>query len=128
MESARRPMMSWIDIAASMTELRAAREKAIEQDAIDGLVPHCDRCNKPMARRIQRATGTSFSGCSGFPKCRTGKSIDVISASYSTSRFRRGEWRSSVFGRIAEVCTSREVQVGAEIDYASREENAGTLQ
>jgi ssDNA-binding Zn-finger/Zn-ribbon topoisomerase 1 len=33
------------------------------------------RCNLPMVRRIQKATGQLFFGCSQFPKCRFTKYV-----------------------------------------------------
>ena len=30
----------------------------------------CPRCGKPLVERTQRATGTAFLGCSGYPGCR----------------------------------------------------------
>jgi ssDNA-binding Zn-finger/Zn-ribbon topoisomerase 1 len=61
-------------------QARAAREKALEQAAMGGVVPRCDRCKHAMVRRIQKGTGQRFFGCSKFPECTFAKPINANDA------------------------------------------------
>ena len=37
--------------------------------------PRCPQCKRPMVKRIRRATGAPFLGCSGYPDCRGTRSL-----------------------------------------------------
>lgn len=76
LKSAGPPPSSRLDEAAQrIDQAHTLRQKALEKAVADGLVPRCDRCKKPMVRRINRVNGTAFFGCSSFPKCRETKPI-----------------------------------------------------
>jgi hypothetical protein len=58
--------------------IRASREKRRPQTSavstdLSETVPHCPVCNALMVKRLARrgvSTGSSFWGCSNYPKCR----------------------------------------------------------
>jgi hypothetical protein len=50
----------------------------------------CPRCSSPMVRRVQRATGEPFLGCSRYPDCRGTRPLPEIPPSISpASRSKR---------------------------------------
>jgi restriction system protein len=53
----------------------AAAKQAVTPTPIVSAAPICDRCGKPMVRRVS-AKGP-FYGCSGYPRCRNIKQIEA---------------------------------------------------
>src|SRR2546430_15627493 len=56
---------------------RQVQKSAATTNSID-MVPHCPVCNAPMLKRVARrgsAAGSTFWGCSNYPKCRGTRAI-----------------------------------------------------
>src|SRR5436309_4147213 len=61
-----------IRVIRSARERRRAQKSAAHTDSSE-TVPHCPVCNALMVKRLARrgaSTGSTFWGCSNYPKCR----------------------------------------------------------
>ena len=61
-----------IRVIRSARERRQAQKSAANTDSFE-TVPHCPVCNALMVKRLARrgvSAGSSFWGCSNYPKCR----------------------------------------------------------
>ena len=61
-----------IRVIRSSRERRQAQKSAANMDSSE-IVPHCPVCNALMVKRLARrgvSAGSSFWGCSNYPKCR----------------------------------------------------------
>jgi len=66
-----------IRVIRSARERRQAQKSAANTDSSE-TVPHCPVCNALMVKRLARrgvSAGSSFWGCSNYPKCRGTRAI-----------------------------------------------------
>ena len=66
-----------IRIIRSARERRQAQKSAANTDSSE-TVPHCPVCNALMVKRLARrgvSAGSSFWGCSNYPKCRYTRAV-----------------------------------------------------
>ena len=66
-----------IRVIRSARERRQAQKSATNTDSSEK-VPHCPICNALMVKRLARrgsAAGSTFWGCSNYPKCRGTRAI-----------------------------------------------------
>lgn len=53
---------------------RQRLQAKLEQAVIDGKLPACDECGHPTRWRQNSKDGSTFLGCTGYPKCKATKS------------------------------------------------------
>jgi hypothetical protein len=66
-----------IRVIRSARERRQAQKSAANTDSSE-TVPHCPVCNALMVKRLARrgvSAGSSFLGCSNYPKCRGTRAV-----------------------------------------------------
>ena len=66
-----------IRVIRSARERRQAQKSAANTDSSE-TVPHCPVCNALMVKRLARrgvSAGSSFWGCSNYPKCRGTRAV-----------------------------------------------------
>jgi ssDNA-binding Zn-finger/Zn-ribbon topoisomerase 1 len=88
---------SLIRVIRSSREKRQIQKSAANTDSSQ-TVPHCPVCNALMVKRLARrgvSAGSSFWGCSNYPKCRGTRAADYssICAPYFPQVFRRRKIR-----------------------------------